>query len=130
MPSEHASPWYHDSFCFSARVCGEKILNMQWVFSFPRVAGDTAIRCTWGFYCGPFCKTVRFSLLYKTAAIQKERKDRDGPFMGFVFDELPSGFVCLGREQVNHHELPKIVMSKFLRLADETQDEELFSSLA
>ena len=50
--------------------------------------------------------------------------------MGFVFDELPSGFVCLGREQVNHHELPKIVMSKFLRLADETQDEELFSSLA
>ena len=49
--------------------------------------------------------------------------------MGFVFDELPNGFVCLGREQVNHHEkanLLKIVMSKFLRLADEPQDEELF----
>lgn len=59
----------------------------------------------------------------------KKEKDRDGPFMGFVFDELPSGFVCLGREQVNYHEktnLLKILMSKFLRLADETQDEELF----
>ena len=29
-----------DSFCFSARVCSEKILNMQWDFSFPRVAGN------------------------------------------------------------------------------------------
>ena len=46
------------------------------VFSFPRVAGDTATKCSWGFYCGPFCKTVRFSLLVITAAIQKERKDR------------------------------------------------------
>ena len=56
----------------------------------------------------------------------KKEKDRNGPFVGFIFDKLPSGFVCLGREQVKHHELPKIVMSKFLRLADETQDEELF----
>lgn len=37
----------------SARVCGEKILNIQWGFLFPRVAGDTATSCTWGFYCGP-----------------------------------------------------------------------------
>ena len=56
------------------------------------------------------------SLLDKTAAIQKERKDRAGPFMEYVIDELPSGFVCLGREQVNHHEkanLPKNLWVNF-----------------
>ena len=56
---------------------------------------------------------------------QKKEKDRDGPFMGFVFDELPSGFVCLSREHI-HLRVAKKLMSKFLRLADETQDEELF----
>lgn len=51
-------------------------------FSFPRVAGDTATKCSWGFYCGPFCKTVRFSLLVISAAIQKERKDRSSVLSG------------------------------------------------
>ena len=53
-------------------------------FSFPRVAGDTATKCSWGFYCGPFCKTVRFSLLVIMAAIQKERKDRGSVLSGLV----------------------------------------------
>ena len=72
-------------FDFSARVCGEKILSIQWVFSFSRVAGDTATSCTWGFYCGPFCKTVRFSMLVISAAIQKERKDRGSVLSWFRF---------------------------------------------
>lgn len=50
--------------------------------SFSRGAGNTATSCTWGFYCGPFCKTVRFSLLDKAAAIQKERKDRGSVLSG------------------------------------------------
>jgi hypothetical protein len=49
------------------------------------VSGDTATSYTWGFYCGPFCKTVRFSLLVITAAIQKERKDRGSVLSWFGF---------------------------------------------
>ena len=48
-------------FDFSARVCGEKILNMQWVFSFPRVAGDTATRCSCVFFIAD--RSVKRSVL-------------------------------------------------------------------
>ena len=39
-------------FDFSARVCGEKILNMQRGFSFPRVAGNLPRK-------GPLCFLLR-----------------------------------------------------------------------
>jgi len=80
--SEHASPWYHDSFCFSARVCGEKNLNMQWGFLFHELPAICHEKDLCVFYCGPFCKTVRFSLLVISAAIQKERKDRGSVLSG------------------------------------------------
>ena len=64
-------------FDFSARVCGEKILNILWGFSFSTSCRQSATKRTCVFfYCGPFCKTVRFSLLVISAAIQKRRKDR------------------------------------------------------
>ena len=64
-------------FDFSARVCGEKILNMQRYFSFSTSCRQSAPKRTCVFfYCGPFCKTVSFSLWVISAALQKRRKDR------------------------------------------------------
>lgn len=64
-------------FDFSARVCSEKILSIQRGFSFSTSCRQSATKRTCVFfYCGPFCKTVRFSLLVISAAIQKRRKDR------------------------------------------------------
>lgn len=63
-------------------VCGEKILNMQWGFLFHELSAIAHEKDLCVFYCGPFCKTVRFSLLVISAAIQKERKDRGSVLSG------------------------------------------------
>ena len=84
---EHAASWYHANhfaFCFCSCMWQEDSKHAVG-FSFSRVAGDTATSCFWGFYCGPFCKTVRFSLLVISAAIQKERKDRGSVLSWFRF---------------------------------------------
>ena len=70
-------------FDFSARVCGKKILSIQRCFSFSTSCRQSATKRTCVFfYCGPFCKTVRFSLLVISAAIQKRRKDRGSVLSG------------------------------------------------
>ena len=81
-----------DSFCFSARVCGEKILNMQWGFLFHELPAICHEKDLCVFYCGPFCKTVRVSLLVISAAIQKERKDRGRSFRVGVYHLLSMWF--------------------------------------
>ena len=75
--------WYHAEF--SAHVCGEKNLNMQWGFLFHELPAICHEKDLCVFYCGPFCKTVRFSLLVISAAIQKERKDRGSVLSWFGF---------------------------------------------
>ena len=49
-----------DSFCFSARVCGEKILNMRWGFLFHELPAILVPRCS-GFFIAD--RSVKRSVL-------------------------------------------------------------------
>ena len=93
---EHAASWYHANhfaFCFSVRVFWQEDSKHCVGFSFFTSCRRYRHEKFLGvFYCGPFCKTVRFSLLVISAAIQKERKDRGSVLSGLVYHLLSMRF--------------------------------------
>ena len=71
-------------FDFSARVCGEKVLNMQWGFSFPRVAGNLPRK-------GPVCffiadRSVKRSVL--VCWLFRRQSNKKGKDRGSVLSGL------------------------------------------
>ena len=102
FPSDHESTRIH--VFFSARVFWREDSKHSMGFSFSTSCRQYSHKMFLCVFCGPFCKTVRFSLLVISAAIQKERKGRGSVLSGLVVYDVPrkGGCVILKENTITH----------------------------